>query len=244
MDEITKIDRTTGEILWRWGGKHDQFTWSGDTLKFSHQHAIRLLDNGHFTLFDNGNFHAPPFSRGVEYAVDESAHTAEMVWQYRNSPDIYGSATGYVQRLANGNTLIAWGTGKPNLTEVTPEGDKVLELSLPSGQSTYRAYRWDWIPQVGDEGAHPTSGIALSPNAPNPFRDVTEMVVNLPEPTPVTVQVFDIAGKQVQKILGQVTQNPGVYRVTIDLRGFASGVYWARVLTKDGARAQRIVHLH
>jgi hypothetical protein len=62
MDEITKIDRTTGEIVWRWGGKHNEFTFVGDTLQFSHQHAIRRLANGHYLLFDNGNFHTPRFS--------------------------------------------------------------------------------------------------------------------------------------------------------------------------------------
>ena len=68
--------------------------------------------------------------------------TARLVWKYRNFPDSYGSAMGYVQRLDNGNTLICWGTGKPNLTEVTPEGEKVMELSLPPSQRRRRGVAW------------------------------------------------------------------------------------------------------
>ena len=98
MDEITKIDRTTGDIVWRLGGKNNEFTLLGDTLWFSHQHAIRRIANGHVTLFDNGNGHTPPFSRAVEYELDEQARSARLVWQYRNTPDTYGSAMGYVQR--------------------------------------------------------------------------------------------------------------------------------------------------
>ena len=46
MDEITKINYDDGSIMWRWGGKNNQFTFLNDTLKFSHQHAIRLIANG------------------------------------------------------------------------------------------------------------------------------------------------------------------------------------------------------
>ncbi len=65
MDEITKIDHVSGDILWRMGGKHNQFTFVNDSIGFSHQHALRRIANGDFTLFDNGNFHTPPFSRAV-----------------------------------------------------------------------------------------------------------------------------------------------------------------------------------
>ena len=87
MDEITKIDRTTGGIIWRMGGKNNQFTLVGDTQWYSHQHAIRRIANGDVTLFDNGNYHTPPYSRAVEYSLDEVNHVATLVWQFRNSPD-------------------------------------------------------------------------------------------------------------------------------------------------------------
>ena len=51
LSEITKIDRSTGAIIWRLGGKNNQFTFVGDpTLPsvggFSYQHDIRRLPNG------------------------------------------------------------------------------------------------------------------------------------------------------------------------------------------------------
>jgi len=109
MDEITKINRRTGDIVWRWGGKNNQFTFVNDSLGFRHQHAIRRLPNGNVTLFDNGDFRYPLLSRGVEYSLDEGTKKAVQVWQYRENPDIYASAMGYVQRLPNGNTLVGWG---------------------------------------------------------------------------------------------------------------------------------------
>ena len=144
LDEITKIDRSTGNTIWRMGGKNNQFTFVNDSIGYSHQHAIRRLANGNFTLFDNGNFHTPPFSRAVEYQVDEVNKVATLVWQYRNNPDYVSVAMGYVQRLSNGNTLIGWGATNPSVTEVTSDGKKVYEMSLPDQVVSYRAFRYQW----------------------------------------------------------------------------------------------------
>ena len=148
MDEITKISRDDGHILWRWGGKNNEFTFVNDPDRFSHQHSIRRLANGHLMLFDNGNLHTPPYSRAAEYELDESTKTATLVWQYRTDPDTYGFAMGSVERLANGNTVIGWGSTSPALTEVTPSGDKAEEIRLPDGVFSYRAYRYAWPPSI------------------------------------------------------------------------------------------------
>jgi hypothetical protein len=146
LDEITKISRATGEILWRLGGVNNEFTFTNDPGHFSQQHSIRRLANGHLLLYDNGNYHVPALSRAVEYAVDEVAKTATAVWEYRNSPDVYGGAMGSVERLANGNTVIGWGSTSPALTEVTSSGAEVFELTLPPAIYSYRAFRSVWPP--------------------------------------------------------------------------------------------------
>ena len=144
MSEITKIDRQTGDIIWRWGGKNNQFKFINDSVGFSHQHSVRRIDNGNITLFDNGNLHFNLLpSRAVEYKLDEENKTAELVWQNINDSAIYSLALGYVQRLSNGNTLIAWGVGDPAVTEVDSSNQKVFELRLPLYTLTYRAYRFD-----------------------------------------------------------------------------------------------------
>ncbi len=146
MNEVTKISRATGEILWRLGGKNNQFTFLNDPIPFARQHAARLLPNGHLVLFDNGNARLPLFSRAVEYALDEAQKTATLAWQYRLSPDAFGPAFGYVQRLANGNTLIGWGATTPTVTEVAPDGFLVSELTFDPGTASYRAFRFEWPP--------------------------------------------------------------------------------------------------
>ena len=74
------FNRNTGAIIWRLGGKNNQFSFINDTIGFSHQHAIRRLENGNISLFDNGNYHSPPFSRAIEYSLNENNKTATLVW--------------------------------------------------------------------------------------------------------------------------------------------------------------------
>jgi len=226
LDEITKIDRETGDVLWRWGGKNNEFTFIGDPFAFSRQHAIRLIANGHYTLFDNGNYHDPRFSRAVEYQLDQVNKTARLVWQYRGDPDVYGGAMGYVQRLDNGNTLISLGAGKPDVIEVTPGGAKVMELTLPPNIFTYRAYR-----QVRASDPPPSAlpgAPLLMGLAPNPLRDHGVVELNLEASSTVSISVFDLAGREVARILQAADYQAGLHTIPIDLSGQRAGLYFIR----------------
>ena len=144
--ECTKINRDTGEIIWRLGGKHSTLTFVNDPLDGPRdQHGLRALGRGHYILFDNGNLHDPPVSRAVEYVVDPLAKTATLVWQYRDTPDKYAFYMGNVQRLTNGNTHINWVyAGYPKVCEVDSNGVKQLELNLTPGRDLYRSWRSPW----------------------------------------------------------------------------------------------------
>ena len=86
--EIMKISRTNGEILWRMGGPRGEFTFVGEHEEnapyyFARQHNIARRPNGNITLFDNGQFHQPPYSRAVEYSLDEENKVATLVSEWR-----------------------------------------------------------------------------------------------------------------------------------------------------------------
>ncbi len=148
LDEITKINRTTGEIIWRLGGeycKNNQFTFLNDPIGFSHQHDVRRLPNGNITLFDNGNLHSPQFTRIVEYQVDEVNKLVSLVWEYRNDPEIYAGAMGSAQRLDNHNTFIGWGFSRAlSISEVGADKTVKFHLTLPDTLLNYRASKFPW----------------------------------------------------------------------------------------------------
>lgn len=147
MSEITKIDRQSGALIYRWGGKRNQFTYINDDRGFAYQHHLRRTAAGTYTLFDNGNFLDPEYSSALEYAIDEANLTATLLWSYRD-PAIYSAFMGSAQRLANGHTLIGWGGTFPSLTEVRPDGSPALQISFPENYFSYRALRFAWQPGI------------------------------------------------------------------------------------------------
>jgi len=244
MDEITKIDRQTGEIIWRWGGKNNQFTFVNDTLHFLHQHAIRRLASGNVTLFDNGDFRYPILSRGVEYALDEQAKRATLVWQYRKTPDVYASAMGYVQRLPGGNSIIGWGATNPTLTEVTPDGHIALELAFPTGVYSYRAFRFPWRPVA--TGVKAAAGVPRSfsaeQNYPNPFNPATVIGYSIPEARNVSLVVLDILGRRVATLVSG-REEAGYHTARFDGTGMGSGVYFYRLQAGSDAAVKRMLFI-
>jgi hypothetical protein len=140
FSEITKIDRQTGDIIWRMGGASNEFDFPND-IGFNLQHDIRRLENGHITIFDNGNFHIPAHTRAIEYAIDEVAKTATRFWIYPDDGSEYSAAMGNFQRLPNGNSFIGWGT-QPKVSEVLSDGTLAFEMEL--GSINYRAFRFPW----------------------------------------------------------------------------------------------------
>jgi Arylsulfotransferase (ASST) len=142
LGEITKIDAVTGAVLWRLGGRHNQFTIVGDPLGgFGFQHDVRVLANGDLTFYDNGLVHSPPQSRAVQYRLDLGAMTATLVWEYRHDPALFTPIVGSVQRLQNGNTLVGFGAAA-RVVEVTPAGAALWEGQLTvNGQPVPYFYR-------------------------------------------------------------------------------------------------------
>lgn len=148
LSEVTKMDRTTGQFIWRLGGNNNQMKFINDPLQGPrNQHAIRSIGTNRYTLFDNGDLHNPSVSRAVEYVVDPLALTATVAWQYPKvpTPDYYSFYMGDAQRLPNGNTLINWAIGSlPKLTEVRPDGTKAFEMNWVDGFEAYRVWRCPW----------------------------------------------------------------------------------------------------
>ncbi len=157
MTECTKIDRSTGELVWRFGGylsENPSFTILNDPLGgFSSQHDFRHVEDNLYSVFDNGSHHSPQISRASIYELDTQDLTADLVFNFQVS-GLYGSHMGSTQVLPNGNVLVGWGdvTGyqvRPDMTEVTPSGVQVFRGRLNQlVLENYRAYRFDWEGQA------------------------------------------------------------------------------------------------
>lgn len=153
LDEVIKINRQTGAVIWRFGGsrsKGNQFRFLNDSINdfvgFSHQHTAARTADGTILMYDNGNLKPlPRFSRAVEYELDEKAFTARRVWQFIPTPAIASTSMGSVQELENGNILVGFGTGSSQRVacEVSRDGavEVVINNATKSGFASYRVHK-------------------------------------------------------------------------------------------------------
>ena len=149
LSRITKIDYSTGEIIWNLGHQMNSGDVTlGNNIGFSFQHSLQLLENGNLLTFDNGNLSQEfrgtdvPISRAIEIKITNESASVE--WFYDLPQDLFGFASGNAQKLNNENVLITTVGGGGRSLEVNTYGEIVWEglynLSLPDG-AVYRAHR-------------------------------------------------------------------------------------------------------
>lgn len=139
---LYKLQRQTGAVVWRLGGKQSNFTL-GSGVKFSWQHDARWRPDGSLTLFDDAASPTEePQSRGLQLLVDESAKTVALKQQFTHPGGLLATSQGNMQRLDDGHLLIGWGA-LPYFSEFTATGEMIFDGKLAINQS-YRAFRFPW----------------------------------------------------------------------------------------------------
>lgn len=153
-NQIIKINRSNGEVMWRMGGSSNEFKLLNDDKWFSRQHDARRLPNGNISVFDNF-WGQEGESRYAEYYVEEDVKILWLVREYINPIRLHVHSMGNAQYLPDGGVLIGWGSREPRpdapaITEIGPSNEKRLELILQSSidesqkVAVYRAYRHEW----------------------------------------------------------------------------------------------------
>ena len=131
LHTLLKVDRGSGELLWRLGGEESDFALpDGSTDLFYWQHEFTVADE-QVLVFDNGGW-PEPYSRVVQYTVDEAAGSVEQQWEHQTDPPMYVYCLGEALWLPSGHVLTSWGTSG-RIDEVTAEGEVVKQLDLPLG---------------------------------------------------------------------------------------------------------------
>jgi hypothetical protein len=230
LNEITKIDLTTGNMIWRLGGRNNEFSFVNDPEMFCRQHDIRRIGNGNITLFDNGDCHTTLVSKAKEYKLDLVNKTAELIWEYTHPKMVYVPLMGNVQRLENGNTFINWGMikvdGDPSITEVNPENEIVFEVYFEENfHLLYRSHRFLWENDVYTsykEVIKEDYGVKVFPN---PARDILNLTIaEFNENSISDIGVYSCTGKFVKGINKPLSN--GISFLVDDL---ANGVYFLKM---------------
>jgi hypothetical protein len=155
---VYKIDRKSGEVMWRLGGKNSDFEM-GEGTRFAFQHDARRLPDGTISIFDNGSLifengtpKALEESRAIVLELDEERMRASLVREYTHPDGQYADAAGNMQVLANGNVFVGWGRGLA-ISEFSHEGELLLDLRVSPENRSYRAFRFPWSGSPSEQPA-------------------------------------------------------------------------------------------
>jgi len=83
--------------------------------------------------------------------------------------------------------------------------------------------------------------LTLHANYPDPFSTSTTINYTLPEPLPVTMELFDILGRRVTVLIGGDEQEAGTYTLVFNAGSLASGVYLLRFIAGATQKVERMV---
>ncbi|RFU28174.1 hypothetical protein B7463_g8160, partial [Scytalidium lignicola] len=168
---IYKINGTSGQIIWRLGGKYSNFTLESG-VEFSLQHHARYISKSVdgqteiISLFDNSGAQLPDKpgqyinkSSGKLLLLNTETWIATLLRLFPAPGDIFAFSQGSTQILPNGNAFVNWGSGGA-VTEFSPKGTVLFHAYLESGElwensdvQNYRGFKFNWTGVPNEEPA-------------------------------------------------------------------------------------------
>jgi hypothetical protein len=138
-----EINRQSGSILWRIGGRKSSFHMGAGTGT-AYQHDARWQLDHTITIFDNGATpKAHAYSRVIHEQIDFKHRTVKLLGRYVRAPPLLSGSQGNDQTLGDGDSFVGWGE-TPYFTEFNAAGQAVFDAHLPAPTQVYRAFRAAW----------------------------------------------------------------------------------------------------
>ena len=160
-----------------------------------------------------------------------SATLYGMDWVDTTSGIVVASSTGYTARTTNAGG--SW-------TIETTSGSTMYNVYMRHRDSAWACGSGSYVFKyaIGPTGItqyehNVPRDFVLMQNYPNPFNPNTTIKFGLPRAGSVTLNVYDITGKLVQKILNNAPLNAGTVTHDFDGTNLASGVYFYSLIVDD-----------
>jgi hypothetical protein len=149
---VYKIDRKTGKIIWKLGGKDSDFEVTA-RARFYFQHDPQPLPGNRLMLFDNRNawtIRRGKYSRVVILKLDMKRMRASLQQEIVHDRAIIAVSQGNARMTKNGNIFVGWGN-RQWFSEYTPQGQQLFDAQVPDVRyQSYRVLKGDWagLPKI------------------------------------------------------------------------------------------------
>jgi hypothetical protein len=153
---------------------------------------------------------------------------------------LFVDAAGHDYHLASSSD--AREAGVASYQDLPAPGEDFDDLPRPVGMG-YDAGAYEAAAPVEAEPRFSPTALRLYSPAPNPFAQRTLLRYALPHTGHVTLQLFDVQGREVARLVDAV-QPAGTYAVPLDGTRFPSGTYLARLRTGGAVQTQVLVRLN
>ena len=187
----------------------------------SRAYSVQLTMDGGYII---AGFTTPMFLQDSDFCLVKTDSQGVAIWTH-----IYGGneedVANWVQQTVDGGYIVvgrteSFGSGGTDMYLVRIASESAAEpisLSLPVHYS-------------------------LHPNYPNPFNPSTRISYDLPSPSSVTLEIFDLLGRRVA-ILAKGVRPAGNYSIPFDASTLPSGLYFYRLQAGAFIQTQKMVLL-
>jgi hypothetical protein len=244
-----------GDILYRWGRPANYRAPGAQVFNVVHCAywvPYGLPGEGNLMAFNNRNGTGASMIVELVLPVDSAGRytwtpgtayaPASPAWSY-SATGFYANHLGGVQRLPNGNTLIAQSTSA-RLFEVTTAGTVVWSFQGTGEIIRTQRYPLNYsgilltgVEQVSNETPE---RFELRQNYPNPFNPTTTIEFQIAKPGSISLTVFNILGKEVATVVHE-NLAAGVYKKNFDASGLASGVYLYKLQAGNFSETRKMI---
>ena len=227
-------DRATGQhYLFRFdvlAGMWEDTARAGLPLLGRHSGRLRKkrAKDGSAGVFDGGTLYALKGGNSQQFF---GYNPGPGAWTELDTVPSYSPNSGRTRRVKHGGDLTTWGIGV---------------LFALKGGKTCEFWRYITAPPVEGRSGRMASDARPTPHrmllAPNPVSNGVSMLrLSLPDAGPVSVRVFDAAGRCLSE--RSFAQRPSALALPLDLRGLPGGVYLVRATSGSWTGTHRLVLL-
>jgi hypothetical protein len=115
-----------------------------------------------------------------------------------------------------------------------------VDTTNDCAQKTIFAYDPTGIQETRSAFDGQRSTIPLLQNQPNPFSSRSVISYYLPSAVHVTLDVYDLSGRLVETLVNE-TKESGIHRVSWNVVGKATGIYFCRITAGDFKHTRKMV---